>query len=48
VVAIPKARQKAHIQANIRALHIELDGEDMAALDAAFPPPKRASPLAMT
>ena len=48
VVAIPKARQKAHVRANVRALDIVLDGEDLAVLDAAFPPPKRASPLAMT
>ena len=48
VVAIPKARQKAHVKANVRALDIALDGADLAALDAAFPPPKRASPLAMT
>ena len=48
VVAIPKARQKAHVKANVRALDIALDGADLAALDAAFPPPRRASPLAMT
>jgi diketogulonate reductase-like aldo/keto reductase len=48
VVAIPKARHIAHVHANARALDIALDGEDLAALDAAFPPPKRASPLAMT
>ena len=48
VVAIPKARQRAHVHANVRALGIVLDGEDLAVLDAAFPPPKRASPLAMT
>ena len=48
VVAIPKARQRAHVHANARALGIVLDGEDLAVLDAAFPPPKRASPLAMT
>jgi diketogulonate reductase-like aldo/keto reductase len=48
VVAIPKATQPAHVHANIRALDIALDAEDLAALDAAFPPPKRATPLAMT
>ncbi len=48
VVAIPKATQPAHVRANIRALEIALDAEDLAALDAAFPPPKRATPLAMT
>ena len=35
-------------RANLRALDLELDAEDLAALDAAFPPPKRASPLEMT
>jgi diketogulonate reductase-like aldo/keto reductase len=48
VVAIPKASRQAHVRANVRALEIALDGEDLAALDAAFPPPKGASPLAMT
>jgi diketogulonate reductase-like aldo/keto reductase len=48
VVAIPKASQMAHVAANVRALEIALDDDDLAALDAAFPPPRRASPLAMT
>jgi diketogulonate reductase-like aldo/keto reductase len=48
VVAIPKAGRQAHVRANVRALEIALDGEDLAALDTAFPPPKGASPLAMT
>jgi diketogulonate reductase-like aldo/keto reductase len=48
VVAIPKASQLAHLEANVRALDVTLDAEDLAALDAAFPPPKRATPLAMT
>ena len=48
VVAIPKATQPAHVRANGRALEIVLDAEDLSALDAAFPPPRRATPLAMT
>ena len=48
VVAIPKATQPAHVRANVRALEIVLDAEDLSALDAAFPPPRRATPLAMT
>jgi diketogulonate reductase-like aldo/keto reductase len=47
VVAIPKATQQAHVHANARALEIALDAEDLAALDAAFPPPQRATPLAI-
>ena len=48
VVTIPKATQPEHIRANIKAVDVKLDAEDLAALDAAFPPPKRASPLEMT
>jgi diketogulonate reductase-like aldo/keto reductase len=48
VVTIPKATQAEHVRANIKAIDIKLDAEDLAALDAAFPPPKRATPLAMT
>jgi hypothetical protein len=32
----------------MKALDVTLDADDMKALDAAFPPPKRASPLDMT
>ena len=48
VVTIPKATQPEHVRANIKAVGIELDAEDLAALDAAFPPPKRSGPLEMT
>jgi diketogulonate reductase-like aldo/keto reductase len=48
VVAIPKATKPAHVKANARALEIELEAEDFKVLDGAFPPPKRATPLAMT
>ena len=48
MITIPKATQPEHVRANLRALDLELDAEDLAALDAAFPPPKRASPLEMT
>jgi len=47
VVAIPKASKLAHVRANFKALKLELDSEDCKRLDAAFPPPKRATPLAM-
>ncbi len=48
VVTIPKATQPEHVRANIKAVDIKLDPEDLASLDAAFPPPKRAGPLEMT
>ena len=48
VITIPKATQPAHVRANIKAVDVKLDAEDLAALDAAFPPPKRAGPLEMT
>ena len=48
VVTIPKATKPEHVRANIKAAGITLDAEDLAALDTAFPPPKRASPLEMT
>jgi diketogulonate reductase-like aldo/keto reductase len=48
VVTIPKATQPEHVRANAKALELKLDKEDLQALDAAFPPPRRASPLQMT
>jgi len=48
VVTIPKATKPEHVRANIKALDVKLDADDLAALDAAFPPPKRAGPLEMT
>jgi len=48
VVTIPKATNPEHVRANIKALDIQLDAEDLAALDTAFPPPKRAAALDMT
>ena len=48
VIAIPKATNPEHVRANMKALDIVLDADDLAALDAAFPPPKRATGLDMT
>jgi diketogulonate reductase-like aldo/keto reductase len=48
LVTIPKATLPEHVRANLKALDVTLDAEDLAALDTAFPPPKRASPLEMT
>lgn len=45
VIAIPKASSVEHVEANAAALEIELDAEDMAALDKAFPPPSQAVEL---
>ena len=39
VVLIPKASTIAHVEDNAAALEIQLDGEDLEALDRAFPPP---------
>jgi diketogulonate reductase-like aldo/keto reductase len=40
VMAIPKAARADHVRANAAALDVTLDAGDLAALDAAFPPPK--------
>jgi diketogulonate reductase-like aldo/keto reductase len=47
VVAIPKAVRPEHVRANMKALEVKLDADDLKALDAAFPPPQRAVPLDM-
>ncbi|WP_253189221.1 aldo/keto reductase [Brevundimonas sp. LM2] len=45
VIAIPKASSVDHVEANAAALEIELDAEDLAVLDRAFPPPTTSQPL---
>ena len=47
VISIPKAVQPEHIRANAAAGDMVLMAEELAALDAAFPPPRRKRPLAM-
>lgn len=47
VIAIPKASSPDHVRDNHRALEIRLSSEDLAAIDAEFPPPKRKRPLEM-
>ena len=47
VIAIPKAADPAHVRQNAAAHDIVLTPQDMAELDAAFPPPKRKRPLEM-
>jgi diketogulonate reductase-like aldo/keto reductase len=48
VIAIPKAVREPHLRENYQAASLELDAEDLAEIDAAFPPPKRKRRLAMT
>ncbi|MDO8359127.1 MAG: aldo/keto reductase [Devosia sp.] len=47
VIAIPKAGTEAHVRDNRAAADIVLTVADLAALDAAFPPPRRKSSLEM-
>jgi diketogulonate reductase-like aldo/keto reductase len=47
VVAIPKAVKAAHVRQNAAAADLLLTREDLALLDAAFPPPEREVPLEM-
>jgi len=47
VIAIPKAGDLDHLKANRAALDLQLTSEDLAAIDAEFPPPSRKSRLAM-
>ena len=47
VLAIPKAGRVAHVRENRKAADIVLDAQDLAELDAGFPPPDGPSPLAI-
>jgi diketogulonate reductase-like aldo/keto reductase len=47
-VAIPKAVRPEHVRANMKALEVQLDADDLKSLDVGFPPPRRAVPLDMT
>lgn len=47
VIAIPKAGSVEHVRDNRAALDLELDAKTLTALDAAFPPPRSRTPLAM-
>lgn len=47
VIAIPKAGSVAHVRDNRAAVDLILSDDDMAALDAAFPAPRRGRPLEM-
>lgn len=45
VIAIPESGTPAHVRENAAALALELTDADLAALDRAFPPPRRKQPL---
>jgi diketogulonate reductase-like aldo/keto reductase len=47
VISIPKATALEHVRENAAAADIVLSAEDRAALDNAFPPPRRKSDLEM-
>lgn len=47
VIAIPKAAKSEHARENASALQVKLSAQQMAELDALFPPPKRRVPLEM-
>jgi diketogulonate reductase-like aldo/keto reductase len=46
-IVIPKAARPEHVRENRGALDVALTEEDLAALDRAFPPPKRRTALGM-
>ncbi len=47
VISIPKASRAEHVHDNAKAAGLTLTPEDLAELDAAFPPPRRKRPLEM-
>ena len=47
MITIPKTSNLSHLRENAAAADLMLDGEDLAALNAAFPPPTAPSSLAM-
>jgi len=47
VIAIPKASDPAHVEDNFKALALKVSPELEAEMNRLFPPPKRATPLAM-
>jgi len=47
VIAIPKASRIAHVEMNAGARALVLDAEDLAAIDRAFPAPRRKTSLEM-
>lgn len=47
MIAIPKTSRPERVAENLKALEITLGTEELAALDAAFPPPRRKNALEM-
>ncbi len=47
VIAIPKASSLEHLRANAAARGIKLTSDELADLNAAFPPPRKKQELAM-
>lgn len=47
VIVIPKASRVEHIEQNYTALDLKLSADELATLDAAFPPPTKLVPLEM-
>ena len=47
VIAIPKTSHRARLRENLGALEVRLAPEQLAALDAIFPPPEKKVPLQM-
>ena len=47
-IAIPMSSSATHLRENFAAATVHLTPEDLAQVDAAFPPPKRKRPLATT
>ncbi len=47
VIAIPKSSSSAHLREIVQSARITLDARDLAAIDAAFAPPRRKRPLSM-
>lgn len=47
VIAIPKASHIEHVEMNAAARDLALDADDLAAIDKAFPPPRRKVGLEM-
>ena len=47
VIAIPKSANRARVRENRDAVDLDISDEDWSALDAAFPPPARKTPLEM-
>jgi diketogulonate reductase-like aldo/keto reductase len=48
MISIPKSSHEKRVLENAAAAGLVLDAEDLAALDKAFPPPRRKRPLAIT